>query len=150
MKTMENHKLYEKLTSEYPWLFEPANDNTISDETYLEYFKLKNCYWFPFVNYYKMEILNELKDKFVNFRNIAAQQGFAPRMLFQHSRDTHIHAFLVTYGDYKDHVIYLDFWTNKPKEFLECYNNFKKFEYTDENKALGFMAGAMPVNTNFK
>jgi hypothetical protein len=126
---IDQHELYKTLLSKYPWLFE--NSHNIDEEMYRKHFKFNDMNWYPYVFYYNLDILDELKDRLVSFSAVlAGQQGFVIRALFQMSPDTHIYCFFVKHpNDANTLVLYFDFHTRKNSDLLEFTKKHEKYEY---------------------
>lgn len=140
----ETHQIYDQITSDYKFLFEP-NIPPIADEDYIKQFKLdKNAFWYPYVGYYKIDLLNDLKENFLYFSGKLYGSNIMFRATYQFSKETFGHGFLVKHPEAKSEtVLYFDIMTLKAEEFLELFNNkFKKHEFLNEEK-LGFF----PIRT---
>lgn len=137
---IESHELYKKIIAEYPWLIENAANGVVEEE-YRKHFKFDRMNWYPYVFYYDMSVLHELKDNLVTFTAVLAGQAFVLRALFQLSPNTHAYAFFVKHPhDANASVVYFDFHTNKNSELIDFVKKHQSYEHTTTEK-LGFALG---------
>jgi hypothetical protein len=136
---IDAHEIYKKLITDFSWLWE-APSLALPDDEYKAAFKLHKADWFPYMAYYKLDILNELKPYFFSLSAIAPVQGqMLLRTTWQFSKDTHASGIFSKHPFDQDAiVIYLDYLSLNNKEVIDLYKKFEKFEYKKEETKWGF------------
>jgi hypothetical protein len=142
---IDQHEIYRTLIKNYPWLWE-APSQAVSDDEYRRAFKLQNADWFPYMAYYDLSILDELKPYLVSFTGLSPAPGVAYlRSVWQFSRETHSSAIFCKHPHDTERVVtYMDFLSINNKEVLDLYKRFEKFEYQKEEVVYGFQGLMAP------
>lgn len=127
---IDQHEIYQKLINEYPWLWE-APSHSISDEDYKKAFKLGHGDWFPYVNYYNLNVLEELKPYLFSFSGLLANgQALVLRAVWQVSQNTVVSSIFSKHPHSMEEVVlYLDFLTVNNKEMLDWYKKLESYQF---------------------
>lgn len=138
---MTPREIYDIIFKDYPWLI--SESLPLPSDAPLTYFhqlgfNTDNHFKYLFFNIYNINILNELKDKFVNFTNLinSSNGNVLFRCVFQ-PYESSILIGLMNVDNKKRINLACDFVTKDSKHFFDFYQKYKNFEFkTDEN--LGF------------
>lgn len=140
---IDQHEIYQKLLTDYPWLFENSQPD-FSDEEYRRHFKLERALWFPYVNYYDLSILDALKDNLVMFTGMSAANSIVLREIFQISPETHATCIVTKHPhELTSVVVYFDITTRSGAEFVKFCKDNEKYEFRP-NESKGFSFGIPP------
>ncbi len=115
-----------------PWLFKKVPQLTL--QQYIEYFNYLNrsdLYYFPFGLPYKIDLLENYKDKIYNSYYIAITTGMAFHTMIQLSQFSHLILMWGNTSTNRETVVYPTLYTNDPTEYTKLISSVEKFIYSD-------------------